>query len=107
VSWIRDQGPADYDPLIEKTLKIIEEQESNSETRTSGAGSANTDDYDPLYDQAVNLVLEKGHASTSMVQRVFRIGYNRAARILEMMEKEGLVGPADGSKKREVLVGNL
>ncbi len=107
VSWIREQGPADYDPLIEKTLKIIEEQESNSESRTSGAASANADDYDPLYDQAVNLVLEKGHASTSMVQRVFRIGYNRAARILEMMEKEGLVGPADGSKKREVLVGNL
>ena len=62
------------------------------------------EEYDDLYDQAVSLVLDKGLASTSMVQRAFRIGYNRAARILETMEKEGVVGPSSGAKPRKVLV---
>ena len=48
-------------------------------------------------------MLEKGKASTSLIQRHLRIGYNRAARIIEMMEREGLVGPADGAKPREVI----
>ncbi len=61
---------------------------------------------DPLYDQAVQLVVDKGQASTSMVQRAFRIGYNRAARIIDSMESEGVVGPADGARPRTVLVPN-
>lgn len=104
VSWIRGQGEPDYDPRIEKTLKALEEQEIKN---SMGEGETDFSEYDPLYDQAVNLVLEKGQASTSMVQRVFRIGYNRAARILEMMEKEGVVGPADGAKPRQVLINTL
>ena len=60
-------------------------------------------EFDPLYDQALHVVVEKGQASTSMIQRVFRIGYNRAARILETMEREGIVGPADGAKPRQIL----
>ena len=64
-------------------------------------------EYDEFYDRAVTLVIDKGQASTSMVQRAFRIGYNRAARILETMEREGVVGPADGSKPRQVLVGSI
>jgi S-DNA-T family DNA segregation ATPase FtsK/SpoIIIE len=79
----------------------------DSESGKSGIDSDFEDSYDPLYDQAVNLVLEKGLASTSMVQRVFRIGYNRAARILETMEKEGVVGPADGAKPRQVLSAHI
>ena len=59
---------------------------------------------DELYDAAVALVAEMGQASTSMVQRKLRIGYNRAARLIERMEKEGVVGPADGARPREVLV---
>jgi S-DNA-T family DNA segregation ATPase FtsK/SpoIIIE len=62
-------------------------------------------EYDPFYDEAVAYVIEQGKASTSMVQRQFKIGYNRAARIVEIMEQEGVVGPADGAKPREVLVG--
>ncbi|MGD9017641.1 MAG: DNA translocase FtsK, partial [Desulfobacterales bacterium] len=61
-------------------------------------------DYDERYDDAVALVTQSGQASISMVQRHLRIGYNRAARIIETMEKEGVVGPADGAKPREVLV---
>jgi S-DNA-T family DNA segregation ATPase FtsK/SpoIIIE len=62
------------------------------------------DDYDERYDDAVALVTEAGQASISMVQRHLRIGYNRAARIIEVMESEGIIGPADGAKPREVLV---
>jgi S-DNA-T family DNA segregation ATPase FtsK/SpoIIIE len=61
---------------------------------------------DELYDQAVSVVIEAGFASISMVQRKLRIGYNRSARIVEEMERQGLVGPTSGgSSRREVLVG--
>ena len=61
-------------------------------------------EYDERYDDAVALITETGQASISMIQRHLRIGYNRAARIIETMEKEGVVGPSDGAKPREVLV---
>ena len=62
-------------------------------------------EYDELYDLAVAYVAEQGKASTSMIQRQFKIGYNRAARMVEVMELEGVVGPADGARPRKVLVG--
>jgi S-DNA-T family DNA segregation ATPase FtsK/SpoIIIE len=58
---------------------------------------------DDLYDEAVRIVMELGKASTSTLQRRLRIGYGRAARLIDMMQQEGLVGPPDGSKPREVL----
>ena len=63
-------------------------------------------EYDEKYDEAVALVTKTGQASISMLQRRLRVGYNRAARMIEMMEKEGVVGPADGIKPREVLIRN-
>jgi len=62
-----------------------------------------TEEYDEKYDAAVDLVTRTGQASISMVQRQLRIGYNRAARIVETMEKEGVVGPSDGVKPRKVI----
>jgi S-DNA-T family DNA segregation ATPase FtsK/SpoIIIE len=67
-------------------------------------GSEEEQEYDERYDDAVALITKTRQASISMIQRHLRIGYNRAARIIEMMEKEGIVGPADGAKPREVLV---
>ncbi|MDY6905565.1 MAG: DNA translocase FtsK 4TM domain-containing protein [Thermodesulfobacteriota bacterium] len=64
-------------------------------------------EYDERYDEAVALVAKTRQASISMVQRHLRIGYNRAARIIETMEQEGVVGPSDGVKPREVLIANL
>ena len=58
---------------------------------------------DEKYEEAVRFVSEKGEASISMIQRRFRIGYNRSARMVERMEREGLVGPSTGIKPREVL----
>lgn len=101
VEWIKRQSPPDYDREIETMIKRLEEQEQGG-----GPGFEYENEYDPLYDQATRLVVEKGLASTSMIQRAFRIGYNRAARILETMEREGLVGPPDGAKPRSVLVPN-
>jgi S-DNA-T family DNA segregation ATPase FtsK/SpoIIIE len=76
------------------------------EKEQNGAGVEGDDDFDDRYDEAVALVSEAGQASISMVQRRLRVGYNRAARMIEMMEKEGIVGPADGAKPREVIVRN-
>ncbi len=60
------------------------------------------DDYDEMYDRAVEVVTETQQASISMIQRRLRVGYNRAARMIEQMERDGVVGPADGAKPREV-----
>ena len=68
------------------------------------AGTANLDDSDDPYDQAVAVVLRDGKASTSYIQRRLGIGYNRAASLIERMEKEGLIGPANHAGKREILV---
>jgi S-DNA-T family DNA segregation ATPase FtsK/SpoIIIE len=66
-------------------------------------GGDDGDNNDPMYDDAVRLVFEFGKASTSLLQRRLRIGYGRAAHLIDMMYNDGLVGPADGSKPREIL----
>jgi len=76
-----------------------EDGEQNGEVRTYLSGSTE----DPVYEEAVKIVLEKGSASASMLQRALRVGYNRAANIIEEMERNGFVGPAQGSKPRKVL----
>jgi S-DNA-T family DNA segregation ATPase FtsK/SpoIIIE len=60
-------------------------------------------EQDPMYQDAVRIVLEMGKASTSTLQRRLRLGYGRAARILDMMQREGIIGPPDGPRPREVL----
>lgn len=90
----KNQGKPKY--LEEEALKVLETK--------SEEGSVEGEDEieDELYDQAVSIVTETRQASISMVQRRLRIGYNRAARLIERMEREGVVGPADGAKPREV-----
>ena len=69
------------------------------------AEKGNKDDYgDELLPDAIELVVDQGAASVSMLQRRFRIGYNRAARIVDMMEERQVVGPPDGSRPRQVLI---
>jgi S-DNA-T family DNA segregation ATPase FtsK/SpoIIIE len=91
--FLKSQKTPEYDTSV--TEAPCEEKEQISD-----------DDYDERYDDAVALVTKNGQASISMIQRHLRIGYNRAARIIEIMEKEGIVGPSDGAKPREVLVRN-
>ncbi len=82
-------------PVFE--VGILEMQEEEAKEEEMG-------DKDEKYADAIEIVAETRQASISMLQRRLRIGYNRAARIIEMMEKEGLVGPSDGIKAREVYV---
>jgi len=95
---------------ITKFLRAQAKPEYDENVTEAAAPEAGTDEeqeYDERYDDAVALVAKAGQASISMVQRHLRIGYNRAARIIEVMEKEGVVGPSDGVKPREVLVRNF
>ena len=77
-----------------------------SESSSDGEGSA-SGEADPLYDEAVRIVTESRRASISLVQRRLRIGYNRAARIMEEMETAGVVSTMDNSGAREVLAGSV
>jgi len=93
VDFLTKQGRPDYDTSI------------LTPPPTTSDASADDQDYDERYDEAVALVAQAQQASISLVQRRLRIGYNRAARIIEKMEREGIVGPSDGtSKGREVLI---
>ncbi|MEE9256068.1 MAG: DNA translocase FtsK, partial [bacterium] len=74
---------------------------------TSGGGEEGEEEYDERYDAAVTLVARTGEASISLIQRHLRIGYNRAARLIERMESEGIVGPSDGAKRRQVLIRDI
>jgi len=100
VEAIKESCAPRYDnEIIEMCEKALQDEGS-----AFGGDSGEDEEYDSFYDRAVELVLDKGTASTSMIQRAFRIGYNRAARIVETMEREGIVGPMDGAKPREVLL---
>jgi DNA segregation ATPase FtsK/SpoIIIE, S-DNA-T family len=96
VEFWKQQGEAEY---AEGFL------EAPKEERAAMEGSANDDEdeNDPMFDDAVRLVFEFGKASTSLLQRRLRIGYGRAAHLIDLMERDGLVGPADGSRPRELL----
>ncbi len=91
IEFLKAQMPPEYDSLI--TEAVTEDDTESAD-----------EDHDDRYDDAVALVTKTRQASISMVQRHLRIGYNRAARIIETMEKEGIIGPSDGVKAREVLV---
>lgn len=93
VDFLKKQGGAGYDE------SVIEEVEKEQ----GAMGDVDGEEADERYDEAVAIVCESGQASISMLQRRLRVGYNRAARMIEMMEKEGVVGPADGAKPRQVL----
>ncbi|MBR9982106.1 MAG: DNA translocase FtsK [Desulfatitalea sp.] len=91
IDFLKQQQTPDYDQTV---VAAPAEDKGGGEEK----------EYDERYDDAVALVSRTGQASISMIQRHLRIGYNRAARIVEMMEQEGVVGPSDGVKPREVLV---
>lgn len=97
VEFLKKQGK----PVYEKSILAMKESDSKS-------GQDDDEEDDPQYDAALALVAEAKQASISMIQRRLRIGYNRAARIIEKMEKDGVVGPSDGtSRPREVFISKL
>ena len=99
VSFWKAQGEAQY---VEAFLEAPKDANGREIDGDSPEGSA-ADDNDPMFDDAVRLVFEFGKASTSLLQRRMRIGYGRAAHLIDLMERDGLVGPPEGSKPRELL----
>jgi DNA segregation ATPase FtsK/SpoIIIE, S-DNA-T family len=94
VEFVKNQAKPNYELLARRAKELVEAE----------AASAEDGERDELYNRAVELVQMNGQASTSFIQRRLRVGYNRAARMIEMMQEDGIVGPADGAKPRQVLV---
>jgi len=99
VEFWKQQGQAEY----QQQFLEVPQDERDSASAGGGEGSGDGADNDPLYQDAVKLVVEFGKASTSLLQRRLRIGYGRAAHLIDLMEQDGIVGAADGPKPREVL----
>ncbi|WP_251547034.1 FtsK/SpoIIIE family DNA translocase [Limosilactobacillus caecicola] len=89
VKFIKEEQPADYDESM-----VVSDEEIKQEEESA--------DQDELFPEALDFVVDQQKASTSLIQRRFRIGYNRAARIIDDLEQRGYIGPANGSKPREV-----
>ena len=91
--------------MAEYQQKFLEAPKDEPTIGTNDGGSMEDGDgeQDPMYGDAVKLVVEFGKASTSLLQRRLRIGYGRAAHLIDLMEQDGIVGAADGPKPREVL----
>lgn len=110
---LRGQGAYVTDDEINGLVEFVKKQQKPEyhdeldRIQNQPAGSARVHDKDELYDEAVQVILDYGQASTSVLQRKLRLGYGRAARILDMMEQGGIVGPPQGTKSREILVTNI
>lgn len=99
--FIREQRPADYNDEVVSLPVVL----NGKGGVVSDYGASDADD--DMFKDAVRCVIENRKASTSLLQRRLRIGYGRAARLIETMEEQGIVGPADGSRPREVLVSSM
>jgi S-DNA-T family DNA segregation ATPase FtsK/SpoIIIE len=95
VEFWKNQGAAQY---VEDFLEAPKDERTGMEGANDEPG-----ENDPMYDDAVRLVFEFGKASTSLLQRRLRVGYGRAAHLIDLMERDGLVGAADGPRPRELL----
>jgi DNA segregation ATPase FtsK/SpoIIIE, S-DNA-T family len=95
VEFWKEQARPDYDQSF-LTAPPIDQDEEQPDEEFNGS-------EDPMYQEAVRIVVEMGKASTSTLQRRLRLGYGRAARILDVMQRDGIIGPPDGSRPREVL----
>lgn len=97
IEYVCGQQAAVYDESLSRQLE-------SEHDPSSGSGPGGVDD-DPLYNEIYEFTLETGKISASLIQRRFRLGYNRAARIIDLLEERGVIGPQNGSKPREVLIG--
>ncbi len=105
---IRCQCPLVTDQEVERTVSFLKMRWGKSEChrevfREDIYPSPESEESDELFEKAVHFVMETGIASASTLQRRFRIGYNRAARLIDRMEEEKMIGPLDGNKPRRVL----
>lgn len=97
VEFVRRSGEPKYDESMVNLEKSPDEEKKELE------GTSKMDDDDPLYNEIVEFAVRTGKISASLIQRKYRLGYNRAARIIDLLEERGIIGPQNGSKPREVL----
>src|SRR3989339_49084 len=105
--WVVENGSNVQDPQTALVDALKENLEHNPDAGKDGGGEVFFGDNDPLFEDVKKIVLETKKASASFLQRRLRTGYSRAARLIDMLEEQGLVGPADGAKPREVYEGKL
>lgn len=98
-TFVKKQQKAYYDSKFTEGIKV-----KAGGANMSGAGPTTDSDADELYDECLKFVIMEGKASTSLLQRRFKIGYNRAANIIDLLEERGVIGGPNGSKPREVLI---
>ena len=91
-------------PNYDENMINLEKPSNTSSNSQTSNGEFNEDGDDPLYNEIVEFVIKTGKVSASLLQRKYRLGYNRAARIIDILEERGIIGPQNGSKPREVLV---
>ena len=105
VDFIKQSGTAEYD---EEIISEIEQHAAEKEKGGKGVGGSAPDAVDDAFDEllpaAIEVVVETGQASVSMLQRRLKLGYSRAARLVDQMEEKGVVGPFEGSKPRQLLI---
>lgn len=101
-----DQAEPEYDPLAMRALEGFAGGDSESGGDGGDGGGFGEEEYDERYDEILSWASAQKEISASLIQRKFRLGYPRAARMIEVFEKEGVVGPANGSKPRQVLVSS-
>ena len=106
VNFVKESGTADYsDEVMEKIEEAMKQGEKGGKTGGGSAPSADDGEgCDELLGAAVEVILETGQASVSMLQRRLKLGYSRAARLVDQMEERGIVGPFEGSKPRQLLI---
>ncbi|MBR3560490.1 MAG: DNA translocase FtsK [Oscillospiraceae bacterium] len=105
VNFVKENGEASYDKdVIDKIEQNVAEKERSNKGNNAPADEVPADDADEMLDAAIDVVLETGQASVSMLQRRLKLGYSRAARIVDQMEERGVVGPFEGSKPRQLLI---
>jgi S-DNA-T family DNA segregation ATPase FtsK/SpoIIIE len=102
VEFLKKNGPPQYAEAVQ--AQIDRAAREDAEEDGEGEGDSDLGDDEELYNQALDVLKSTKRASTSMIQRRLRIGYNRAARIMDLMEEKGIVGPENGSSPREILV---
>ena len=102
VEFLKRNGPPQYAQSVQQQIDRAAREDEEEE---GGAGAdGDLGDDEELYQQALEVLKSTRRASTSMIQRRLRVGYNRAARIMDLMEEKGIVGPENGSSPREILV---
>jgi S-DNA-T family DNA segregation ATPase FtsK/SpoIIIE len=107
VRFIKAQGEVKYDPNITKDVEIYSTQSQNGSSGADSAASTGGGSDEDIVEAAIKVAVDAGQLSTSMLQRKLKLGYARAARIMDELEERGVIGQSEGAKPRKVLMSKM